>query len=58
VRAIPRTVRIEYLVPAEPRMLLRAMSWPDGDRDAEPSWAWRLMNDDGRELARGRLTGV
>jgi acyl-CoA thioesterase FadM len=57
VRAIPRTVRIEYLVPAEPRMLLRGASWPDGDRDADPSWAWRLANDDGRELARGRLTG-
>jgi acyl-CoA thioesterase FadM len=55
VERIPRTVRLEYLVPAEPGMRLRGAAWPE-DGDSGGAWAWRLTTDDNAtELARGRL---
>lgn len=58
-RAIPRTVRLEYLAPAGPGMRLRGAAWPEPGGSGAASFAWQIANeDDGRELARGRLTGA
>lgn len=58
-RAIPRTIRLEYVAPAGPGMRLRGATWPERERTGAASWAWRITNEDGgRELARGRLTGT
>ena len=57
-RAIPRTVRLEYIAPAGPGMRLRGAAWPERAATGAASWAWQITSeDDGRELARGRLTG-
>jgi acyl-CoA thioesterase FadM len=56
VATVPRRVRLEYLVPAEPGAVLVSAAWPDG---AAPSgWSWRLADDAGTELARGRVSRV
>jgi acyl-CoA thioesterase FadM len=58
-RAIPRIVRLEYIAPAGPGMRLRGATWPERTGSEAASWAWRMTSqDDGRELARGRLAGV
>ena len=58
VAAIPRTVRIEYLLQAVPGTVVTGSTWRDepatGD---EARWAWRLTDDDGADLARGTLDG-
>lgn len=59
---VPRRIRLEYLAAASPGASLVAAAWPfdpaGGDGTAPrdgvvPSWAWRLADADGRELARG-----
>jgi acyl-CoA thioesterase FadM len=57
---IPRRLRLEYLVPAAPGTALHAAAWRDDARegagaDTDPGWAWRLADETGHELARGRL---
>ena len=55
ISAIPRRVRLEYLVAAAPGARLLGAAWrgtPDGEMTG---WAWRLSNEDDQELARGRL---
>ena len=54
----PRRVRLEYLAPAAPSVALLGEAWPD-PHDGVDGWAWRLTDDEGRELARARvLTGL
>ena len=58
--ARPRTIRVEYLVQAAPRSVVRGRTWPlpgddDGPTAGTPAWAWRLTDDAGTELARGTL---
>jgi acyl-CoA thioesterase FadM len=50
----PRQIRLEYLVPAAPGAGLVGWIWPETFEGAA-SWAWRLTDDDGRELARARV---
>lgn len=54
ITGTPRRVRLEYLVPAAPGVGLVGGTWPE-TLDGAPSWAWRLTDDDGRELARARV---
>jgi acyl-ACP thioesterase len=54
IAALPRRVRLEYLAPAAPAEQLTGAAWRLEDQ-AGPGWAWRLTDDDARELARGRL---
>lgn len=51
-RALPRTLRVEYLVPARPAARLTASAWRDG---AAPGIAWRLADADGRDLVRATI---
>lgn len=53
--AIPRAIRLEYVVAAGPGESLLSAAWPVGDEAG--GWAWRLVDDEDRELARGRVTG-
>ncbi len=56
---VPRRIRLEYLSPAAPGASLTGAVWalPAGlDRDLGAGWAWRLVDVDGRELARGTVT--
>ena len=53
---VPRRVRLEYVSAAAPGAGLNAASWPAPSAGAD-GWAWRLTDDDGRELARGEVTG-
>ncbi len=48
--ALPRTYRMEYARPAEPGAALVSTAWPDG-----PGWAYRLADEAGTDLFRGRL---
>jgi acyl-CoA thioesterase FadM len=50
----PRQIRLEYVVPAPPGAGLVGWIWPETFEGAA-SWAWRLTDDDGRELARARV---
>jgi acyl-CoA thioesterase FadM len=54
IAALPRTVRIEYLAPAAPGAHLSSAAWRD-DLDGLAGWAWRLVDPDEREVARGRV---
>ena len=54
IAGTPRQIRLEYLVPAAPGSGLVGETWPE-DSEGGPSWAWRLADDDGRELARARV---
>ena len=47
---LPRRYRMEYLRPAERGAALVSSAWRDG-----PGWAYRLSDDDGADLLRGRL---
>jgi acyl-ACP thioesterase len=49
VEAIPRSYRLEFVVPAEPDATLEDAAWPD-----DAGWWYRLAAD-GRESLRGRL---
>jgi len=53
--ALPRDIRLEYVIAAGPDDAILSAAWQAED-DAG-GWAWRLVDDKGRELARGRLTG-
>ena len=58
ISGTPRRVLLEYLAPAEPGSGLLGAAWQE-EHDARPGWAWRLTDDQGRELARARvLTGA
>jgi acyl-ACP thioesterase len=50
----PRRIRIEYAWPAAPGAALLGEVWPTDD-DGGPGWAWRLIDGDGRDLARARV---
>jgi acyl-CoA thioesterase FadM len=55
MNALPRRIRLEYLVPAAPLAALEAGAWRmEGE---PPTWGWRLTEHDaeGRELARGTV---
>ncbi len=52
-RAIPRTVRLEYAMPAAPGAILESTVWP-----AAGGWSCRISSDDGSELLRASLTGA
>jgi len=47
---LPRAYRLEYLRPAEPGASLVSSAWRDGR-----GWAYRLADEDGTDLLRGRL---
>jgi acyl-CoA thioesterase FadM len=47
---LPRTYRMEYLRPAAPGTALLSTSWRDG-----AGWAYRLADEAGTDLLRGRL---
>jgi acyl-CoA thioesterase FadM len=49
-RAIPRHLRLEYAAPADATARLTADAWPEGG-----GWSYRLRDDAGHELLRGRL---
>jgi acyl-ACP thioesterase len=53
--AIPRDIRLEYVVAAGPGESLVSATWQADD--GVGGIAWRLADDEGRELARGRVTG-
>jgi acyl-CoA thioesterase FadM len=54
ISGTPRRIRLEYLVPAAPGAALIGGTWPEAF-DGAASWAWRLADDDGHELARARV---
>ena len=49
-RAVPRIVRLEYALPAEPEATLAASTWP-----VDGGWSYRLTGPQGTELLRARL---
>jgi acyl-CoA thioesterase FadM len=56
VAALPRRIQIEYLLPAIPGVAVTGRSWPlPAAPEGGSGWAWRLEDDEGHELARGRL---
>lgn len=55
IAAVPRRIRLEYLVPAAPGARLLGAAWHDAADWHASGWAWRLSNEDDQELARGRL---
>lgn len=58
ITGTPRRIRLEYLAPAAPSVALLGEAWPE-PHDGADGWAWRLTDDEGRELARARvLTGI
>jgi acyl-ACP thioesterase len=52
LRALPRTVRLEYLVPAGPGEELVSRTWRDAD-----GWAYHLATTSGADVLRGRIGG-
>ncbi len=54
ITGTPRRIRLEYLAPAAPGVVLLNEAWPDS-LDGADGWAWRLSDDTGRELARARV---
>ncbi len=54
IAALPRRVRLEYAAAAVPGAALTGTAWPEGAED-DDGWAWRLCDDGGRDLARGRV---
>jgi acyl-CoA thioesterase FadM len=55
VRRLPRLVRVDYVVPAEPGMRLRGVAWPTAEAHGSNAWAWRLTNETDQEVARGQI---
>ena len=55
--AVPRRIRLEYLVPATPGADLHAALWPE-PVPGDGWWAWRLADADGRGLAHALVTGA
>jgi acyl-ACP thioesterase len=53
--AVPRDIRLEYVVAVGPGEALVSAAWQDDP--GAGGWAWRLTDDTDRELARGRVTG-
>jgi acyl-ACP thioesterase len=53
--AVPRRVRLEYVTAAAPGSRLSGIAWQTTAANGIRAWAWRLVDDDGRELARGEL---
>ena len=51
LRTLPRTVRLEYLVPAAPGDLLVSRVWR-----GDPGWAYHLATTGGVDVLRGRTT--
>jgi acyl-CoA thioesterase FadM len=54
ITGTPRRIRLEYLVPAAPGAGLLGETWLE-PFEGGASWAWRLGDDEGRELARARV---
>ena len=55
VTTSPRSVWLEYLVQATPGAVVEGSTWPDDAVPGEPATrAWRLTDEAGIELARGR----
>jgi acyl-CoA thioesterase FadM len=52
VRAIPRTVRLEYARAAEPGAAMSAVTWADGDGSG---WSCRVADAHERDVLRARL---
>ncbi len=50
VGAIPRAMRLEYALAAEPGARLEGQAWPDG-----AAWSFRLADDEGADMLRARL---
>jgi acyl-CoA thioesterase FadM len=58
LRAIPRRVRIEYVLAAVPGSTLVGLAWPlrDGAEAGDAGWAWRLADaDGGPDITRARV---
>jgi acyl-ACP thioesterase len=51
VAMVPRTYRLEYLVPVARGVAHVATAWPTGDA----GWAYRLVRSDGQDALRGTL---
>ncbi len=51
---VPRRVRLEYAAAAAPDAALVGAAWRDRAA-GDDWWAWRLTDDDGRDLARGQV---
>ena len=49
ISGIPRRIRLEYLAPAAEGVVLLGETWRDRSDDRD-GWAWRLTDDEGREL--------
>jgi len=54
--AVPRRVRLEYAAAAAPGSAVVGAAWRE-EAAAGSGWAWRLTDDHGCELARGRVIG-
>ena len=54
-RRSPRSVRLEYLLPAAAGVAVDGAAWQVGDGSDATAWAWRLVDRSGTDLARGRL---
>jgi acyl-CoA thioesterase FadM len=55
IGALPRCVRLEYLMPAAPGARLQGAAWPGSDAGGGAAWSWRLTDAAGEEIARGSL---
>ena len=51
VATLPRTYRLEYLLPVARGVAHVATAWP-----TDEGWAYRLTRDDGPDALRGTLT--
>jgi acyl-CoA thioesterase FadM len=56
--ALPRDIRLEYVIAAAPGDTIESAAWQPGGTGGGVRWAWRLADGVGRELARGTLGGV
>jgi acyl-ACP thioesterase len=54
VRSVPRTARLDYARAAEAGAMVHTVAWSESDR----SWAFRLVDEDGGDLLRARLTAA
>jgi acyl-CoA thioesterase FadM len=56
IAALPRRIEVEYLFPATTGVGVTGWTWPlPSAAGPRHGWAWRLGDDEGHELARGRL---